>query len=152
MYSLRTRIIIATGLALYATFVSAADIEIKMLDFSKTQGPVAFEPIFVKANVNDTIVFTAVDPGHNTHSVFIPFGARPWESQFDKEYRVVLEKEGIYLYVCDAHRDLGMVGVVQVGKAVNLKEAKAKAAEISSTMGMHEDRFANALKQVQLTD
>lgn len=148
MYPLRTRIITALGLALYTTFVSADDIEVKMLDFSKTQGPVAFEPLFVKANVNDTIVFTAVDPGHNTHSVFGPSDAQPWESRFDKEFRVTLDKEGVYLYVCDAHRDLGMVGVVQVGKAVNLKEAKAKAAEISATMEMHEDRFATALKEV----
>lgn len=65
MYPPRTRIITALGLALYAVFANAADIQVKMIDISKTEGLVAFEPTFVKANVNDTIVFTSTNPEHN---------------------------------------------------------------------------------------
>ena len=44
---------------------------------------------------------------------------------------------------------MGMVGVVQVGKAVNLEEAKKKAAEASATMVMNKDRFTKALEQAK---
>lgn len=142
-----TRIITALGLALFTTFSDAADIQVKMLDVSKTEGLVAFEPTFVKANVNDTLVFVAANPGHNSHSLLVPPGARTWESRFDKDFQVTLEKEGIYIYACDAHKDLGMVGVVQVGSAVNLEEAKRKAAEITSKLEMHEERLTKALNQ-----
>ena len=149
MYPLKTRIITVLSLALCATSAYAADIQIKMLDSSPTEGMLAFEPGFVKANVNDTIVFSPGNAGHNSRSLFAPSGAQPWKSPFDKEFRVKLEKEGIYLYACDAHKDMGMVGVVQVGKAINLEEARKKASEESSTMVMNKNRFAKALDQVQ---
>ena len=44
---------------------------------------------------------------------------------------------------------MGMVGVVQVGKAGNLEEAKKKAAEESATMPMNKDRFAKMLEKVK---
>lgn len=149
MHTLKTRIIAALSLVLCATTVNAADIEIKMLDKSATEGMLAFEPGFVKANVNDTIVFIPVNKGHNSSSMLVPAGAQTWKGAFDKEIRVKLEKEGVYLYNCDAHKAMGMVGVVQVGKAVNLEEARKKASEESATMVMNKDRFTKALGQVQ---
>ena len=149
MYPQKNRIIVALSWALCATSVSAADITIKMLDSSSTEGTLAFEPSFVKAEVNDTLVFSPVNPGHNTHSLFAPSGAQPWKSAFDKEFRVKLEKEGVYLYACDAHKDMGMVGVVQVGKAINLDDARKKATEESGSMVMNKNRFSKALDQVQ---
>ena len=44
---------------------------------------------------------------------------------------------------------MGMVGVVQVGKAVNLEEARKKAVEESARFIMNKDRFTKALEQVQ---
>jgi len=149
MYPLKTQIIAALILALCANLVSAADIQIKLLDSSSTEGKLAFEPGFVKASVGDTIVFSPVNAGHNSRSLLVPSGAEPWKSQFDKEFRVKLEKEGVYLYACDAHKDMGMVGVVRVGKATNLEEARKKASEESSIMAMNKNRFAKALDQAQ---
>lgn len=149
MHPLKIRIITVLSLALCATSAYAADIQIKMLDSSPTEGMLAFEPGFVKANVNDMIVFSSVNPGHNIRSLLIPSGAQPWESTHDKEFRVTLEKEGVYLYVCDAHKKMGMVGVIQVGKASNLEEAGKKVPEESSAMVMNKNRFANELDQVQ---
>jgi pseudoazurin len=139
-----------TGLCLFlfATTVYAADIQVKLIDKSATEGMLAFEPGFVKAEVNDTIVFTNVSVGHNSHSLLVPTGAQPWKGSFDKEFRVKLEKEGIYLYGCDAHKNMGMVGVVQVGNAINLDEARKKASEESATMLMNKDRFTKALDKV----
>ena len=149
MYPLKPQIIAALSFALCVTSVNAADIEVKMLASSPTEGILAFEPSFVKASVNDTIVFIPVNPGHNSHSLLVPSDAQTWKSTFDKEFRVKLEKEGVYLYVCDAHKNMGMVGVVQVGKAANLEEARKKAAEASASMVMNKDRFAKALDQVK---
>ena len=149
MYTLKTQIIAALSLALCAASANAADIEIKMLDKSETEGLLAFEPSFVKANVNDTLVFIPVNKGHNTSSLLVPDKAESWRSSFDKELRVKLEKEGVYLYVCESHKPMGMVGVVQVGKAVNLEDAKKKAAEESAKMIMNKDRFTKALEKVK---
>lgn len=149
MYTLKTQIIAALSLALCAVSANAADIEIKILDKSPKEGIFAFEPSFVKADVNDTIVFIPTNPGHNSRSLLIPPDAQGWKSIFNKELRVKLEKEGVYLYVCDAHKNMGMVGVVQVGKAVNLEEARKKATEESATMAMNKDRYTKALDQVK---
>ena len=149
MHPLKIHSTAALILALCATSASAADIQIKMLDTSPTEGLLAFEPSFVKAEVNDTLVFIPSNPGHNSRSILSPEGAQPWKGPFNKEFRVKLEKEGIYLYVCEAHKNMGMAGVVQVGKAVNLEEARKKAAEENSTMVMNKDRFAKAFGQVQ---
>lgn len=149
MYTLKTQIIAALSLVLCAASATAADIEVKMLDKSGTGGMLAFEPSFVKANVNDTIVFIPTDKGHNSSSLLVPAKAETWKGSYDKELRVKLEKEGVYLYVCDSHKPMGMVGVVQVGKAVNLEDAKGKAAEESAKMIMNKDRFAKALEHVK---
>lgn len=149
MCPLKTRIITALSLVICATLANAADIEIKMLDNSPKEGILTFEPSFVKANVNDTIVFIPANPGHNSRSLLVPSDAQTWKSAFGKEFRMKLEKEGVYLYVCDAHKNMGMVGVVQVGAAVNLEEARKKASEESAAMAMNKTRFAKALDQVQ---
>lgn len=149
MYTLKTQTIAALSLVLCAVSANAADIQVKMLDNSATEGLFSFEPSFVKADVNDTIVFIPTNQAHNTSSMLIPSGAQAWKSPYNKEVRVKLEKEGVYLYSCDAHKKMGMVGVVQVGKAVNLEEAKKKVAEESVTMVMNKDRFTKAIEKVK---
>jgi len=149
MQTTTKQIIASLSLVLCFTSINAAEIQVKLIDKSATEGTLAFEPGFVRAEVNDTIVFTNVSNGHNSHSLLVPAGAQSWQSPFDKEFRVKLETEGVYLYACDAHKRMGMVGVVQVGKAVNLDEARRKASEESSSMLMNKDRFDRALAQVQ---
>jgi len=149
MHPLITRSIAAFILTFCSIAASAADIQIKMLDSSPTEGLFVFEPGFVKADVNDTLVFIPSNPAHNSRSIFSPEGAQPWKGPYNKEFRVKLENEGIYLYICEAHKNMGMVGVVQVGKAANLDEARKKASEESATMVMNKDRFAKALGKVQ---
>jgi len=149
MYTLKVKIIAALSLVLCAASATAADIEVKMLDKSETGGMLTFEPSFVKASVNDTIVFIPTNKGHNSSSLLVPAKAETWKGSYDKELRVKLEKEGVYLYVCDSHKPMGMVGVIQVGKAVNLEDAKGKAAEESAKMIMNKDRFTKALEHVK---
>ncbi len=144
-----TPTVAALSLLFCAASASAADIQIKMMDKSDAEGLMAFEPTFVKANVNDTLVFIPVGSGHNTRSLLAPPGAEPWKSAYDKEFRVKLDKEGVYLYACEAHKRMGMAGVVQVGNAGNLEEVKKKAAEESAVMAMNKDRLSKALDKVK---
>lgn len=149
MHSFITRTIAAFGLFFLAAFASATDIHIKMLNKSESEGLFVFEPAYVRANVNDTLVFIPTDIGHNTLSLLVTSGAQSWRSPYDKEFRVKLDKEGVYLYACDAHKKMGMVGVVQVGKPGNLDEARKKAADEGAAMLMNKDRFTKALDKVQ---
>lgn len=138
--------------ALLFTFVSlqagAKTIEIKMKN-SGADGTMVFEPGFVQASVGDTIKFVPTDASHNSSSVVVPAGAKPWTGKPDQAVTVKLEKEGIYLYKCDPHALMAMVGVVQVGKATNLADAKKAADQLSPTFVMSKDRLTKYLAQVK---
>lgn len=109
-----------------------------------------FEPTFVKAAVGDTVVFTPTDKAaHNSASLLLPAGAKPWKGAADTEVKVKLEKEGVYLYACEPHKVMGMVGVIQAGKPVNLADAKAAAAKEQASFVVGKDRFDKALAQVK---
>lgn len=148
MYSFITHVA-ALCLFFFAAFANAADIRIKMLNKSESGGLFVFEPAYIKANVNDTLIFIPTDIGHNTFSLLVTSGAQSWRSPYDKEFRVTLDKEGVYLYACDAHKKMGMVGIVLVGKASNMNDAKMKVAEESASMLMNKDRFTKLLDKVQ---
>jgi pseudoazurin len=126
----------------------ADDIVIRMVDTAK-DGPLTFDPIFVTAKIGDTLVFTPESKGHTTQSLLVPEGAKPWKSGYDKATRIIVEKEGIYLYGCEAHLRMGMVGVVQVGQPVNLEAARKTAAAAGAQFVMNKDRFVTALARVR---
>lgn len=132
-----------------ASSAQAADHTVKMLSSGK-DGAMVFEPAFVKVAVGDTVVFTPTEKAaHNSASLLVPPGANGWKSDPDKEFKVKLEKEGVYLYACQPHKMMGMVGVIQAGKPVNLADAKATAAKEQAAFAMGKDRFDKALAQVK---
>lgn len=127
----------------------AAEHVVKMLNTGK-DGTMVFEPSFVKAAVGDTVVFTPTEKAaHNSASLLLPAGAKPWKGAPDTEVKVKLEKEGVYLYACEPHKVMGMVGVIQAGKPVNLADAKAAAAKEQAAFAMGKDRFDKALAQAK---
>lgn len=127
----------------------ADEIRIRMLD-TGASGPLAFEPGFVRAQVGDTIVFEpAPGGGHSTASLLVPAGAHPWSGAPDRATRVTLDAEGVYLYACTAHKAMGMVGVIQVGKPVNWQEAVRAAKAEAAKFVMNKDRFDKELAQIQ---
>ena len=129
--------------------VQAADHTVKMLNTGK-DGTMVFEPSFVKVAVGDTVIFAPTQVGaHYSVSMLMPAGATPWRGAPDKEFKVKLDKEGVYLYACEPHKVMGMVGVIQVGKPVNLTEAKAVAAKEQAAFAMNKTRFDVALAQVK---
>lgn len=138
----------AIALALFSLGATAAEHQIKMLNNGK-EGMMAFEPSFVKAEKGDTIKFIKVDASHNSASAVLPAGAAAWKGKMDEEIIVPLTQEGVYVYVCDPHKTMGMAGVIQVGKPVNLDAAKAEADKLSKSFVMNKDRLTKALAQVK---
>ena len=89
-----------------------------------------FDPIGVLVEPGQTIRWVNVDPGNSHtstayhpenggHSLRIPQGAAPWNSDYllpDQSFELRLTVEGIYDYFCLPHEEAGMVGRIVVGR------------------------------------
>ena len=137
-------------LMLLALSVSAENFNIKMVNTDSSGQIMVFDPPFLKANVGDTVTFIPVDALHNSKSVsnLIPSSAAPWEGAMDEKITVELDVEGIYVYQCTPHLALGMVGVIQVGNPVNLKQINDNIAPLESLIAINKDRVKNYLSKI----
>ena len=122
---------------------------VKMLN-SGEGGQMIFEPAVIKVSVGDTIHFKATDAAHNSVSVdgMVPAGAASWASQLSQDISVTLDTEGVYVYQCDPHLIMAMVGVIQVGEAVNMNEIKEASQKLKSSFVMNSERIDNYLNQL----
>jgi len=110
----------------FAGAAGAAEVEVKMLN-KGTDGVMVFEPALVKINPGDTVKFVAADKGHNVESIeaMLPEGGKAFTGKVNEEISVTFDKAGVYGYRCKPHYGMGMVGMVVVGDATNLDQAKA---------------------------
>jgi pseudoazurin len=122
---------------------------VKMLN-SGAGGTMIFEPAVIKVSKGDTIHFKAVDMSHNSASMegMIPYGAKNWLGQLSKDISVTLDTEGVYVYQCDPHVMMAMIGVIQVGKAVNLDSVMQAVENQKSKFIMNSDRLNSYLSQL----
>ena len=88
---------------------------VKMLN-SGDGGNMIFEPAVIKVSKGDTIHFKAVDMAHNSATIegMIPAGASAWASALSQDVSITLDAEGVYVYQCDPHAMMAMVGVIPV--------------------------------------
>ena len=95
-------------------------------------GQMIFEPAVIKVSKGDTIHFKLIDMAHNSASIdgMIPAGAASWAGELNKDISVTLDTEGVYVYQCDPHVMMAMIGVIQVGEAVNINQIKEAIAQI----------------------
>ena len=123
--------------------------EVKMLN-AGADGTMVFEPPVLKVSVGDTINFVLVDPMHNSASFpnMIPSNAESWNGAINESISVTLDVEGVYVYNCTPHAMMAMVGVIQVGEAVNLDEVKSAANQIKSTFVMNQERLDDYLSRL----
>jgi len=122
---------------------------VKMLN-SGEGGQMIFEPAVLKVSLGDTIHFKATDAAHNSVSMdgMIPSGGADWAGKLSQDISVVLDSEGVYVYQCDPHVMMAMIGVIQVGEAVNLEDIKMAAADKKSAFMMNSERLDNYLSQL----
>lgn len=104
----------------------AAEYEVKMLN-KAAEGPMVFEPSFLKIAPGDTVRFVATDKGHNVLSIegMSPEGATPFHGKMNEDITVTFDKPGAYGFECKPHYGMGMVGLIVVGDPVNLAEAQS---------------------------
>lgn len=126
----------------------AATHEIKMLNNGK-EGIMVFEPAYLKAAKGDTIKFIPTDAAHDVASVAIPKGAKAFKGDVGKPVTVKVTEEGVYVYECKSHLPMAMVGVIQVGTATNLADAKKSATDLAKAFVMNKDRLDKYLAQVK---
>ena len=123
--------------------------EVKMLNMSSA-GTMVFEPAVLKVSVGDTIHFKSVDLSHNSASIagMIPDGASSWSGGMNQDISVTLDTEGVYVYQCDPHAMMAMVGVIQVGNPVNLEAVKSQAGSKKAGFVMNQSRLDEYLSQL----
>ena len=128
---------------------SGSEHEVKMLN-SGPGGTMIFEPAVIKISKGDTVHFKATDLAHNSVSIdgMVPDGAQTWAGALSEEISVTLNTEGVYVYQCDPHVAMAMVGVIQVGDAVNMSEIKSAAEDLKSNFALNSDRLDLYLKQL----
>lgn len=138
------------SLAVLAGFAHAAEHRIEMLDMKDNQ-PMVFDPPFLKIEPGDSVTFVPTHKSHWAESRLVPEGAEAFKGELDKELTVKFDKEGVYLYVCPPHQMMNMVGVIQVGKPLNLKEASEAAPKLERRAMSNKGRWEEYLNQIDLS-
>ncbi len=155
------------GQIIMAGDIPASDMSISTMDIKKVElspgrehnvnmlnngedGTMVFEPAVLKVSTGDTIHFKAVDLSHNSASIqgMIPEGAQPWAGSMNQDISITLDVDGIYVYQCDPHAMMAMVGVIQVGEPINKQEIDALAGDHKDSFMMNETRLSNYLARL----
>ena len=86
-----------------------------------------------KINVGDTIEWLPKNEGHNVEFLGGPnMSSLPESSEVDAFHSITFDASGVFLYHCEPHGNMGMLGLVIVGNDLhNLKEIEK--IKLSST-------------------
>jgi pseudoazurin len=103
--------------ALPNTGALAADHKVWMKNKDSDGRPMQFEPAFIKIAAGDTVTFVPEDAGHNVEAIasLSPKGTEEWVGNLNQELTVTFSAEGLHVYKCPPHFDMGMVGLIEVG-------------------------------------
>ena len=117
----RRMLLVAFVILGVAQFAGAAQHEVRM---NASRGE--FKPGYLKIQPGDTVRFVPAGKSKtvSASSVRVPDGAYQWEGVPGRSFSAKLSREGIYIYQSDKHLSKGMVGVIQVGRALNEEQAK----------------------------
>lgn len=141
--------IILVGFLFGSAFLFGKEYEIKMLDLDEKNNSMVFEPAFLHLELGDTVKFLPINKGHSVESKIIPEGAKHFMGELDKELTVTFDQEGIYIYVCPPHALMNMVGMIQVGKAINLADIEMKAPKLDKRVMNNKGRLLELIKLIK---
>ena len=118
--------------------------------YNKLNGQnMVYHPIFLKANIGDTILFVPEEKGHTSRSIHTPKGSITWESKTSKKLKVTLDKEGVYIYECENHGVMGMIGMIQVGRSKNLKKSEIFYKKHKKKMILNKNRLDHFFQEIK---
>ncbi len=105
--------------ALSANLLSAAEIEVKMLNKDADGNTMVFEPMLIKAEKGDTVTFLPTQKGHMAASMkgMLPKGIKKFKGKINKAVSIVVSEDGLYGIKCTPHFANGMVAIIVVGEA-----------------------------------
>ena len=117
--------------AVAASPAAAKEWQVAMVNRSP-EGAMSFYPAYVKIAPGDSVRFVARDKSHNAESIakLTPAGAALFKGKLNQDVVVRFVKPGLYGYKCLPHLGMGMVGLVQVGSAVNAAPFRAGLASL----------------------
>jgi len=103
--------------ALSVNLLSAAEIEVKMLNKDADGNKMVFEPMLIKANKGDTVTFVPTEKGHMAASMkgMLPKGIKKFKGKINKAVSIVVSEDGLYGIKCTPHFANGMVAIIAVG-------------------------------------
>jgi pseudoazurin len=138
-------LLLSAALALVAFGAQAETYEVEMLNKGEA-GAMVFEPAFVQAQPGDVIRFVPTDRGHNVEDIdgMLPEGVEGFRTNFNEEFELTVDAEGLYGIKCTPHYTMGMVALIQVGEPVNLDDV----ADLRQK-GKAKARMADLIAQVQ---
>ena len=144
------RLLSAVIATMAAFSVTAAEHTVQMKNQGST-GIMIFEPAVLKVAVGDTVTFQPSDMGHNSQSIpsMSPAGAKGWTGGINQAVSVTIETEGVYIYKCQPHLALGMIGVVVAGEPTNIDAINAKVPAMEKALLSNKGRLREYLAQAQ---
>ena len=90
--------------------------EVEMYNRSEN-GPMIYEPSYLKIAPADSVRFIPTQPSHNAATIddMIPEGATPFRSKINEDFTVTFDVPGAYGIKCSPHVAMGMVMLIHVG-------------------------------------
>ena len=132
-FSMKARFVVlglSAGLVL-ASPAAAREWRVAMINHG-ADGAMDFTPAFLHVSPGDTVRFVAQDKSHNAESIpeLTPAGAALFKGALNNDVVVKFTRPGLYGYRCAPHFAMGMVGLVEVGRPVNLVQFSAALAKL----------------------
>ncbi len=133
-----------------AAAINAAEYTVQMKNQGSDGQIMVFEPAVLKVAVGDTVHFEPVDIGHNSQSIpaMSPEGATGWLGMNSQKVSVTVDTEGVYVYKCQPHLTLAMIGVLVVGEPTNLDAIQAKVPAMEKALYSNKNRLSDYLAQI----
>jgi len=141
---------IAIGVAAASLSVSPAaakEWRVAMVNHG-TDGAMDFAPAFIRIAPGDSVRFVAQDKGHNAESIpeLTPAGGTMFKGQLNQDVLAKFTRPGLYGYKCLPHFAMGMVGLVEVGKPVNLAAFNASLEKLPPLAKLRMAKFVQLAK------
>ena len=123
-----------TIIMMFATSSYAADITVDMLNKRDDGAKMVYSEDISRIDTGEMITWLPTDKGHNVEFIAGPEGFEiPKKSKLNKEYSMIFNIPGVYLYQCTPHKGLGMIALVVVGGDTSNKDDIANAKTLGKS-------------------